>query len=50
MRELKEFHSAEATLAGVELHHMLRKNQQAQSSNITIFEQFYSLVEYVCPK
>ncbi len=43
MREFKAFHSAEATLSGIELHHMLRKNQHTQSSNMTIFEQFYRL-------
>lgn len=43
MRGFKEFHSAEATLSGIELHHMLRKNQHTQSSNMTIFEQFYGL-------
>jgi putative transposase len=39
----KAFHSAEATLSGIELHHMLRKNQHTQSINMTIFEQFYGL-------
>jgi putative transposase len=43
MRGFKAFHSAEATLSGIELHHMLRKNQHTQSSNMTIFEQFYGL-------
>jgi putative transposase len=43
MRGFKAFHSAEATLSGIELHHMLRKNQHIQSSNMTIFEQFYGL-------
>jgi len=27
MKGLKAFHSAEATLSGIELHHMLRKKQ-----------------------
>ena len=39
----KAFHSAEATLSGIELHHMLRKGQHNQSANQTIFEQFYGL-------
>ena len=43
MRGFKEFHSAEATLAGIELHHMLRKNQHTHSNELTIFEQFYAL-------
>jgi transposase-like protein len=37
------FHSAEATVAGIELHHMLRKGQHQRSANETIFEQFYGL-------
>jgi putative transposase len=43
MKGFKAFHSAEATLAGIELHHMLRKGQHNQSANETIFEQFYEL-------
>ena len=43
IRGFKTFHSAEATLSGIELHHMLRKNQHTQSSSMTIFEQFYDL-------
>lgn len=43
MMGFKAFHSAEATLAGIELHHMLRKGQHRQASNIDIFEQFYAL-------
>ena len=43
MKEFKAFHSAEATLAGIELHHMLRKGQHSQSDNKTIFQQFYGL-------
>lgn len=43
MKDFKAFYSAEATLAGIELHHMLRKGQHNQSSNQTIFEQFYGL-------
>ncbi|MDI9819893.1 MULTISPECIES: IS6 family transposase [unclassified Legionella] len=44
MKEFKAFHSAVATLAGIELHHMLRKGQHNQSSNQNIIEQFYGLV------
>ena len=43
MKGFKAFHSAEATLSGIELHHMLRKKQHKQSDRITIFEQFYGL-------
>lgn len=43
MKGFKEFHSADAALAGIELHHMLRKGQHNQSANQTIFEQFYGL-------
>ncbi|HHT0595090.1 TPA: IS6 family transposase [Legionella anisa] len=43
MKGFKAFHSADATLAGIELHHMLRKKQHAHGENQTIFEQFYGL-------
>ena len=43
MKGFKSFHSANATLAGIELHHMLRKKQHKNSKVTTIFEQFYSL-------
>ena len=43
MRGFKAFHSAKATLAGIELHHMLRKGQHKQSDNLSIFDQFYQL-------
>jgi putative transposase len=43
MKGFKTFCSAKATLAGIELHHMLRKNQHTQASNQTIFEQFQQL-------
>jgi len=43
MKGFKAFHSAQATLSGVELHHMLRKNQHQNSDNMTIFEQFNTL-------
>ncbi|MGI9214576.1 MAG: IS6 family transposase [Gammaproteobacteria bacterium] len=39
----KSFSSASATLSGIELHHMLRKQQHKDSSNQNIFEQFYYL-------
>ena len=39
----KSFCSAYATLAGVELHHMLRKGQHKNSKTKSVFEQFYTL-------
>ena len=43
MKGFKAFYSAEATLSGVEFHHMLRKNQHQNSDNMIIFEQFSAL-------
>ncbi len=43
MKGFKAFHSADATLSGIELHHMLRKGQHIESEKQTIFEQFYGL-------
>jgi len=43
MMGFKSFHSAEATLAGIELYHMLKKNQHVDGKNSTAFEQFYAL-------
>ena len=43
MMGFKAFHSAEATLAGIELYRMLKKGQHADAKNSTAFEQFYSL-------
>jgi len=43
MKDFKAFHSAQATLTGIELHHMLRKGQHKQSAKQTIFEQFSGL-------
>lgn len=43
MLSFKSFDSAKATLAGIELNHMLKKAQHINASNMTIFEQFYSL-------
>jgi putative transposase len=38
MKGFKTFCSAKTTLAGIELHSMLRKNQPTQATNQTIFE------------
>ena len=43
MMGFKEFHSAHATLMGIELHHMLHKNQHCDAANMPAFEQFYAL-------
>ena len=43
MKGFKSFHSADATLKGIELHHMLRKGQHMQAANQSIFDQFYGL-------
>jgi len=43
MMGFKAFHSAEATIAGIELYHMLRKNQHSSASNDAVFKQFYAL-------
>ena len=43
MKGFKAFYSADATLTGIELHHMLRKWQHDQSANEAIFEQFFRL-------
>jgi putative transposase len=39
----KAMHSEKATLAGIELHHMLKKQQHKSSANQTISEPFYAL-------
>jgi len=43
MMEFKTFHSAEATLAGIELYRMLKKGQHVDAKNKAAFEQFYAL-------
>ena len=43
MMGFKAFYSAEATLAGIELHRMIKKGQHTQAGNQSIFEQFYAL-------
>lgn len=43
MKGFKAFHCAEASLAGIELHHILRKKQHLHAENQSIFEQFYGL-------
>ena len=43
MMGFKAFHSAQATIAGIELHRMLRKGQHVNAANQSIFVQFYAL-------
>lgn len=43
MLGFKTFDTAKATLAGIKLHHMLRKGQHQQAANRTLCEQFYAL-------
>ena len=43
MMGFKGCHSAHATLMGIELHHMLHKNQHADAASTSVFEQFYAL-------
>ena len=43
MMGFKAFHSAKATIAGIELHHMLKKGQHKVDSNTPLYEQFYAL-------
>jgi putative transposase len=43
MMGFKSFHSAEGTLAGIELCRMLKKRQHINSENTFAFEQFYAL-------
>jgi len=40
---LKAFHSANATLIGIEPHPMLRIRQYVNVNKITVFEQLYEL-------
>ena len=43
MMGFKAFYSAESTIAGIELHRMLKKGQHRDAENLTVFEQFYGL-------
>ena len=43
MKGFKSVEAANATIAGIELHHMLKKGQHSQAANMTIFEQFNDL-------
>jgi len=43
MMDFKAFHSAEATLSGIELCRILKKGQHIKSENSHALEQFYAL-------
>ena len=43
MMGFKAFHSADATLSGIELCRMLKKGQHENAANSEAFEQFYAL-------
>lgn len=43
MLGFKSFEAAEETIAGIELHRMLKKGQMQNSRNMPVLEQFYSL-------
>lgn len=43
MLGFKTFHSAKATVSGIELHRMLRKCQHKNTGVNNLFEQFYAL-------
>ena len=43
MLGFKSFVSASATLAGIELCHMLRKDQNAHQETLSSWKQFYAL-------
>ncbi len=44
MMGFKAFHSAKATLTGIELYRMLKKGQHIDAKNSAAFKQFYALV------
>ena len=43
MTGFKSFEAAEATLSGIELHHMLKKNQLDSDGSQPVWKQFYGL-------
>jgi putative transposase len=43
MMGFKSFTCAEATIAGIELHRMLKKGQHKDAANLPVYEQFYVL-------
>ena len=49
MRGFKAFHSAKATLDGIETAHMIRKGQLSDE-NIPAYKQFMALAGLLCPR
>jgi len=43
MTGFKSFEAAEATIAGIELYHMLKKGQLDSDKNLPVWKQFYQL-------
>ena len=43
MMGFRAFHSAQATLARIELHRMMKKGQHLDSENTAVYDQFYAL-------
>jgi putative transposase len=43
MLGFKSFETAQATIAGIELHRMLKKGQKENAGDIPVWKQFYSL-------
>ena len=43
MTGFKSFEAAEATISGIELHHMLKKNQMDSAVNQPAWQQFYEI-------
>ncbi len=47
MLGFKSFDAAEATIAGIELHRMLKKGQMKNVKILAVWEQFYILAAFV---
>lgn len=43
MMGFKSFNSAQATIAGIELYRMLKKDQHINAKISPVFDQFYAL-------
>lgn len=50
MKGFKAFNAAQATLAGIESHQILRKGRHKRSVNAAIFEAFYRLAAQLHPE
>ena len=49
MMEFKAFHSAQATIDGIETAHMIRKGQLSDE-NMPAYKQLMALAGYLCPQ